>query len=43
MVSWRIKDAFPVKLHAPVFDATSNEIAIERLDLMARELKITYE
>lgn len=43
VVTWRVKDAFPLKLHAPTFDATSNEVAIEQLDLRASDLKITYE
>lgn len=33
---WRIAEAIPVKLSAPTFDANSNEVAIEVLELMAK-------
>lgn len=39
-VSWEVTDAFPTKLDVPTFSATSNEVAIESLDLMASDLKI---
>ncbi|UII31375.1 phage tail protein [Fulvivirga ulvae] len=35
VVSWTVIDAFPTKLSAPSFDASSNEVAIESLELMA--------
>ncbi len=35
IVSWKVIDSFPTKLTAPTFDANSNEVAIESLDLMA--------
>ena len=35
IVSWLVRNAFPVKLDAPAFTASSNEVAIEGLDLMA--------
>lgn len=40
-VSWTAKDAFPKKLDAPSFNATSNEVAIESLELMASRLTIS--
>ena len=40
-VTWTVKDAFPKKLDAPSFNATSNEVAIESLELMASNLKIS--
>ncbi|NES67157.1 MAG: phage tail protein [Okeania sp. SIO2D1] len=43
VVSWTAKDAFPKKLDAPSFNATSNEVAIESLDLMASTLKVDYQ
>jgi phage tail-like protein len=35
VVSWKVGNAFPTKLSAPTFDATSNDAAIETLDLQA--------
>ncbi|MEH1993127.1 phage tail protein [Nostoc sp.] len=42
IVSWNAINAFPKKLDAPSFNATTNEVAIESLDLMANDLKIDY-
>ncbi|MEH1945266.1 MAG: phage tail protein [Nostoc sp.] len=42
VVSWTAINAFPKKLDAPSFNATSNEVAIETLELMANDLKIDY-
>ena len=42
VVTWTVKNAFPKKIDAPSFNATSNEVAIESLDLMADDLEITY-
>ena len=33
--SWRINNAFPTKLEAPTFDANSNDVAVESMELMA--------
>ncbi|AXT52361.1 phage tail protein [Aquimarina sp. BL5] len=41
MVSWKVIDAFPTKLTAPSFDASSNDVAIESMDLMA--FRVTME
>ena len=43
VVSWTVTDAFPKKLDAPSFNASSNEVAIESLELMATKLKIEYQ
>lgn len=40
-VSWTAKDAFPTKLDAPSFNASSNEVAIESLELMATFLEVS--
>ncbi|MEM9338892.1 MAG: phage tail protein [Bacteroidota bacterium] len=40
VVSWTVIDAFPTKLTAPSFDANSNEVAIESMDLMAYRVKM---
>lgn len=42
VVTWKVTNAFPVKLDAPTFDAKANEVAIESLELMADDLKIEY-
>jgi phage tail-like protein len=43
VVVWTVINAFPKKIEAPTFDATSNEVAIETLELMADDLKIEYQ
>ncbi len=35
IVSWLVRNAFPIKLDAPAFTASANEVAIEGMDLMA--------
>ncbi len=35
VISWRIINAFPTKLDAPTFDANSNDVAIESMELKA--------
>lgn len=42
IVSWKVIDAFPKKLEAPAFNANSNEVAIESLELMATDIKVDY-
>lgn len=42
VVSWKIMNAFPKKMEAPTFDATSNDVAIESLDFRADSLTIEY-
>lgn len=42
VVSWKVIDAFPTKLDAPSFNATSNEVAVESMELMAGDLKLEY-
>lgn len=40
VISWRIINAFPTKLDAPGFTASSNDVAIESLELMADSLVV---
>lgn len=40
LVSWTVLNAFPTKLDAPAFDANSNEVAIESMELMGDGLTI---
>ncbi len=35
VVNWKVIDCFPTKLSAPTFDANSNEVAVESMELMA--------
>lgn len=40
VISWVVKNAFPTKLDAPTFDANSNDVAIETMELMADDVKV---
>ncbi len=40
VLSWRIARAVPVKVSAPTFDAESNEVAIEKVELKARGITL---
>ena len=40
IISWKVINAFPTKLTAPTFDANSDDVAIESMELMADSLKI---
>ncbi|NUQ74163.1 MAG: phage tail protein [Polyangiaceae bacterium] len=40
VISWKIMNAFPTKLDAPSFTATSNDAAIETMELMADSIQI---
>ena len=42
VVTWKVTNAFPVKLEAPSFNAKTNDVAIESLELMADDLRIEY-
>lgn len=42
VVTWKVRNAFPVKLDAPSFNAKTNDVAIESLELMADDLKVEY-
>ena len=42
LVTWNVANAFPTKLTAPSFDATSNDVAIEELSLMADSMTIQF-
>ncbi len=43
VVSWTVINAFPTKLVVPTFDAKSNDVAIESLELMADSVSINYK
>lgn len=40
VITWRVINAFPTKLDAPTFDANSNDVAIESMELMADRIFI---
>ncbi|MCA8991587.1 MAG: phage tail protein [Planctomycetaceae bacterium] len=40
IATWRIAKALPLKISAPTFDASTNEVAIETLEVMARGISI---
>lgn len=42
VISWKVHNAFPVKMDVPAFASDSNEIAVESLDLVANFLEIKY-
>lgn len=41
VVTWNVLNAFPTKLDAPAFDATSNDAAIETMELTADTIRIS--
>lgn len=40
VISWKVINAFPTKLDAPTFDAKSNDVAIETMELMGDGIAI---
>ncbi len=42
LVTWRIAKVVPVKLVAPSFDAASNDVSIESLELMASGISVVH-
>ena len=42
VVSWRIAKAVPVKLEAPTFDANTNDVSVESLEVMAAGISIVH-
>ncbi len=42
IISWSIREAYPVKMSGPEVNATSKEVAIESLEVMAIGIEITY-
>ena len=42
VVTWKVIDAFPIKMDAPGFNATSNDVAIETLQLAASTITVEY-
>ena len=42
VVRWKVQGALPVKLDAPAFNADSNEVAVETLELVAHDIQVDY-
>lgn len=42
VIRWKLKKAIPLKLEAPSFSASSNDIAVESVELVAQGLDIEY-
>lgn len=42
VISWNVGKALPVKLEAPSFDAASNEVSIESMEILAGSISITH-
>ena len=42
VITWQILKAFPLRLDAPSFNASANEVAIESLELMAGDVIVIY-
>lgn len=42
VIAWRVAKALPVKLSAPSFDAKSNEVAIDTLEIKAAGISIVH-
>jgi phage tail-like protein len=40
VISWKLVNAFPTKLDAPSFSATSNDVAVESMELMGDTVMI---
>jgi phage tail-like protein len=40
VISWKVNNAFPVKLDAPSFSASSNDVAIQSMELKADSVSI---
>src|SRR3954468_16254708 len=42
IVRWKVQGAMPIKIDAPTFDANSNEVAIEMIEVIAQDLQVDY-
>jgi len=40
VISWKLVNAFPVKLDAPAFTASSNDVAVETMQLMGDAVQV---
>jgi phage tail-like protein len=42
VVRWKLKKALPIKLEAPMLDASSNDVAIISMELIVADLETDY-
>ena len=42
VVTWKISNAWPVKIEGPGFKSTGNEVAIESVELAHEGIKVEY-
>lgn len=42
VMRWTVRGALPTKLDAPTFNADSNDVAIEQVDLIAQDVRVDY-
>ncbi|MEI7869475.1 MAG: phage tail protein [Candidatus Methylumidiphilus sp.] len=42
VITWKVIGAIPVKLVGPDFVASSQDVAIERMDIIAKDLKVDF-
>lgn len=42
VVRWQVQRALPVKIDAPTFDVTTNEAAVETMELVAHGLQVNF-
>jgi phage tail-like protein len=42
VVHWKVLGAFPTRIDAPTFDANSNEVAIETVEVIAQGMNVDY-
>ena len=43
VIRWKVQKAMPIKLDAPDFDVTSNEVAFESMEFIAHGLTVNYD
>lgn len=42
VIRWKVQGALPTKIEAPTFTATSNDVAIETMEIIAHGLEVDY-
>ena len=42
IIRWKVQGALPIRIDAPTFNANSNEVAIETIEVSAQNLQVEY-
>jgi phage tail-like protein len=42
IIRWKVSKALPLKMEAPAFNAESNSVAIESIEVIAQDIRIEY-